>query len=116
MLTNEEAKCTGSGKTCNFWVQDTKYVELHGFTMDLGCTKHVTGIRIRNAQWTDRDNPGQYVGVKEFRLKGALEPTGPWSFLIKGSLPDTKPGLPKPEVVTMWSDQEQVARYIMDQE
>ena len=111
-MTNEDEKCTGSGWTCNFWVAEKARDDNQGFIIDLGCTKHITGIRIRNAQWTDSLNPNHYAGTKEFRLKGAMAPTGPWRLLIQENLPDSKPGLPKPEVLTMGLAQEQVARYI----
>ena len=77
----------------NYWLAETgKAGEDQGFVIDLGCTKMVSGVNLRNthnAQHRDRS-------TKRFRLLGSLNNNGPWQELLNENLEDSRQQNPPP--------------------
>ena len=77
----------------NYWLAEHgKVGEDQGFIMDLGCTKVVSGVKLRNthnAQYRERS-------TKKFRLLGSLNSNGPWQELLNENLEDSRQQNPPP--------------------
>ena len=57
-----------------------------GFTLALGCTRKVNGIRIKNSRSFDAKDRG----TKEFELLGAMDSSGPWTNLLTHEMVDPR--------------------------
>ena len=56
-----------------------------GFILNLGCTRRVNGIRIKNSR-TNRSNRG----TKTFKLSGSMDTSGPWAEIVEHDMPDPR--------------------------
>ena len=54
--------------------------------MSLGCTRRVTGIRIKNS----RSKNSKSRGTKKFKLYGSMESSGPWTEIFEHEMPDPR--------------------------
>ena len=76
-----------AGADANYWLAEGgKVGEDQGFIIDLGCTKMVSGVNLKNthnAQHRDR-------ATKKFRLLGSLNSNGPWQELLNEDLEDSR--------------------------
>ena len=79
--------------TANYWLAEERKVgEEQGFIVDLGCSKTVSGVslkNIHNAHQRDRS-------TKKFRLRGSATANGPWTELLVANLDDSRQQNPPP--------------------
>ena len=90
--SDEEEKRDGK-KFANYWLsEDKKKGEGQGFVMNLGRSKTVRGVYLKNthnAKYRDRS-------TKKFRILGSDTEDGPWQELLVADLEDSRQQKPPP--------------------
>ena len=90
--SDEEEKRDGK-KFANYWLsEDKKKGEGQGFVMNLGRSKTVRGVYLKNthnAKYRDRS-------TKKFRILGSDTEDGPWQELLVAELEDSRQQKPPP--------------------
>ena len=82
-----------SGGVSNYWLAEHgKVGEDQGFIVDLGCTKMVSGVKLRNTHNAHKRDRS----TKTFRLLGSLNSNGPWQELLNENLEDSRQQNPPP--------------------
>ena len=96
----EDDKITN--KKANFWLaENNRAGPDQGFVLDLGCSKSLLGVQLKNTHGGPRRNRG----TKKFRLLGSTsDPSGPWSFIRSGDLEDSRQQRPPPVKSLMFVD------------
>ena len=72
----------------NYWLAGSEYKERRGFTLGLGCTRRVTGFKIKNSR--DESASSKRKGTEKFKLSGAMTESGPWTEIIEHEMDDPK--------------------------
>ena len=92
LQSDEEEKRDGK-KFANYWLsEDKKKGEGQGFVMNLGRSKTVRGVYLKNthnAKYRDRS-------TKKFRILGSDTEDGPWQELLVADLEDSRQQKPPP--------------------
>ena len=92
LQSDEEEKRDGK-KFANYWLsEDKKKGEGQGFVMNLGRSKTVRGVYLKNthnAKYRDRS-------TKKFRILGSDTEDGPWQELLVAELEDSREQKPPP--------------------
>ena len=84
----------------NFWLAETMKGPGQGFVLDLGCSKKVHGVKLKNAQNRQYKN----MGTKKFRLLGSTSASGPWVKIRDVDLEDSRQQTPPPIKRLMFAD------------
>jgi len=79
--------------TANFWLAEERKVgEEQGFIMNLGCSKTVSSVSLKNTHnGRHRDR-----STKKFRILGSTTNNGPWQELLVANLEDSRKQKPPP--------------------
>ena len=80
-------------RASNYWLAETgKSGKEQGFTMNLGCSKTVTGVSLRNTH----NGPYRDRSTKKLRILGSATDNGPWKELLVANLEDSRQQKPPP--------------------
>merc|ERR1712179_339534 len=84
---------TAIGHNANYWLaEDGKVGEEQGFIMNLGCSKTVSSVSLKNTHnGRHRDR-----STKKFRILGSTTNNGPWQELLVANLEDSRQQDPPP--------------------
>ena len=94
--------------TANFWLAEERKVgEEQGFIMNLGCSKTVSSVVLKNTHnGRHRDR-----STKKFRILGSTTNNGPWQELLVANLEDSRQQDPPPLQQLMFANSA-VVRFI----
>ena len=82
-----------NSKASNYWLAETgKTGKEQGFTMNLGCSKTVSGVSLRNTH----NGPYRDYSTKKLRILGSATDKGPWKELLVANLEDSRQQKPPP--------------------
>ena len=81
------------GHTANYWLaEDRKVGKGQGFIMNLGCSKTVSSVVLKNTHNGRHRN----CATKKFRILGSTTNNGPWQELLVANLEDSRQQDPPP--------------------
>ena len=83
----------GGSTIANYWLAEKgKVGKDQGFIMNLGCSKTVTGVSLKNT----RNGFHRDYSTKKFRILGSTTKNGPWQELLVANLEDSRQQNPPP--------------------
>ena len=83
----------GGTTIANYWLAEKgKVGKEQGFIMNLGCSKTVTGVSLKNT----RNGFHRDYSTKKFRILGSTTNNGPWQELLVANLEDSRQQNPPP--------------------